>query len=195
MLVYIYIHKSVSFPFDIRAGTPASWRGLTGGLGLGVRVNPEPQRLQMLCVAAWVWFCLTTEFVGIHKSIYFLFLLRRCPKTWARVAPTNPNLFRSLCPRSPRIYVHIYIVRTQEKTCSSDSRFRRKLSGTTGHRLLGTQRPQILCVVAWVWFCLTTEFVDIYKSVSFPFLFPQVPPHLGACGFDEAVNYNLCIFI
>jgi len=51
-------------------------------------------------------------------------------------------------------------VRTQEKACCSDSRFRRKLSGTTGHRLLGTQRPQMLCVAAWVWFCLSTEFVD-----------------------------------
>jgi len=53
------------------------------------------------------------------------------------------------------------VVRTQEKACSSDSRFRRKLSGTTGHRLLGTQRPQMLCVAAWVWFCLSTEFVDV----------------------------------
>ena len=52
-------------------------------------------------------------------------------------------------------------VRTQEKASSSDSRFRRKLSGTTGHRLLGTQRPQMLCVAAWVWFCLSTEFVKL----------------------------------
>ena len=52
-------------------------------------------------------------------------------------------------------------VRTQEKACSSDSRFRRKLSGTTGHRLLGTQRPQMLCVAAWAWFCLSTEFVVV----------------------------------
>ena len=50
-------------------------------------------------------------------------------------------------------------VRTQEKACCSDSRFRRKLRGTTGHRLLGTQRPQMSCVAAWVWFCLYTEFV------------------------------------
>jgi len=41
-------------------------------------------------------------------------------------------------------------VRTQERACSSVSRFRRKLRGTTGHRLLGTQRPQMLCVAAWV---------------------------------------------
>jgi len=40
-------------------------------------------------------------------------------------------------------------VRTQETSCSSDSRFRRKLAGTTAHRLLGTQRPQMLCVAAW----------------------------------------------
>jgi len=39
-------------------------------------------------------------------------------------------------------------VRTQKKSCSSDSRFRRKLSGTTGHRLLGTQRMQMLCGAA-----------------------------------------------
>jgi len=31
-----------------------------------------------------------------------------------------------------------YGVRTQEKSCSSDLRFRRKLSGTTGYRLPGT---------------------------------------------------------
>jgi len=49
---------------------------------------------------------------------------------------------------------------TQEKACRSDSRFIRKLSGTTGHRLLGTQRPQMLCVAAWVWFCLSTEFIE-----------------------------------
>ena len=30
--------------------------------------------------------------------------------------------------------------------CCFNSRFRRKLSGTTGHRLLGTQRPQMLYV-------------------------------------------------
>jgi len=48
-------------------------------------------------------------------------------------------------------------VKTQEKACRSDSRFRRKLSGTTGHRLLGTQRPQMLCVAAWVWFCLSAD--------------------------------------
>jgi len=29
------------------------------------------------------------------------------------------------------------------------------------HRLLGTQRPQMLCVAAWVWFCLSREFVEI----------------------------------
>jgi len=57
-------------------------------------------------------------------------------------------------------------VRTQEKACSSNSRFRRKLSGTTGHRLLGTKRPQILCVAAWVWFCLSTEFVAAQRSHS-----------------------------
>jgi len=49
------------------------------------------------------------------------------------------------------------MVRTQEKSCSSDSRFRRKLSETTGHRLLGTQRPQMLWLTAWGWFSLTTE--------------------------------------
>ena len=53
----------------------------------------------------------------------------------------------------------ITVVRTQERACSSDSRFRRKLSGTTEHRLLGTQRPQMLCVAAWAWFCLSTEFM------------------------------------
>jgi len=52
-------------------------------------------------------------------------------------------------------------VKPQEKACCSDSRFRRKLSGTTGHRLLGTQRPQMLCVAAWDWFCLSTEFVVV----------------------------------
>jgi len=49
---------------------------------------------------------------------------------------------------------------TQEKTGSSDSRFRRNVSGMTGHRLLGRQRPRMLCVAAWVWFCLTTECVE-----------------------------------
>jgi len=59
-----------------------------------------------------------------------------------------------------------YPVRTQEKSCSSDYRFRRKMSGTTGHRLLGTQRPQMLCVAAWIGFCLSTEFVvvPLYNS-------------------------------
>ena len=52
----------------------------------------------------------------------------------------------------------IYLI-TQERACSSDSRFRRKLSGTTGHRLLETQRPQMLCVAAWVCFYLSTEIV------------------------------------
>jgi len=52
-------------------------------------------------------------------------------------------------------------VRTQETACSSDSRFRHKLSGTTGHRLLETQRPHMLCVAAWVWFCLSTEFIVV----------------------------------
>jgi len=55
------------------------------------------------------------------------------------------------------MHLCVYIVRTQETACSSDTRFRRKLRGTTGHRLLGTQRPQMLCVAAWVWFCLSTE--------------------------------------
>ena len=66
-----------------------------------------------------------------------------------------------------------YVVRTPEKSCSSDSRFRRKLSGTTGHHLLGTQRPQMLCVAAWVWFCLATEFVDSI-CLSFFFLLSRV---------------------
>ena len=57
-------------------------------------------------------------------------------------------------------------VRTHEKACSSDSRFRRKLSGTTRHRLLGTQRPQMLCVAAWVWFCLSTEFVATHQPTT-----------------------------
>jgi len=48
------------------------------------------------------------------------------------------------------------------------TRFRRKLSGTTRHRLLGTQRPQMLCVAAWVWFCLTTEFVGRHPFCSCP---------------------------
>jgi len=39
-------------------------------------------------------------------------------------------------------------LRTQEKSCSSDSRFRRTLSGTSGHRLLGTQRSQMVWVTA-----------------------------------------------
>jgi len=58
-----------------------------------------------------------------------------------------------------------YSVRTQEKACSSDPRFRRELSGTTGHRRLGTQRPHMLCVAAWVWFCLSTEFMDSHHVV------------------------------
>jgi len=52
------------------------------------------------------------------------------------------------------------VVRTQETSCSSDSRLRRTLSGTTGHRLLGTQRPQMVWLTAWVWCSLTTEFVE-----------------------------------
>jgi len=39
------------------------------------------------------------------------------------------------------------LVRTQERSCRSDSRLRRKLSGMIGHRLLGTQRPQMVWVV------------------------------------------------
>ena len=44
-----------------------------------------------------------------------------------------------------------------QTSCSSDSRFRRKLTETTGHRLLGTQRPQMLWLTAWAWFSLTPE--------------------------------------
>jgi len=53
------------------------------------------------------------------------------------------------------------LLRLQEKACTSDSRFGRKLSGTTRHRLVATQRPQMLCVAVWVWFCPSTEFVGI----------------------------------
>ena len=52
-------------------------------------------------------------------------------------------------------------VSTQEKSWCFVSRFRRKLRGTTGHRLMGTQRPQMLWVAAWVWFSLSTEFVVV----------------------------------
>ena len=52
-------------------------------------------------------------------------------------------------------------VRTQETSCSSDSRFRRKLSETTAHRLQGTQRPHMLWLTSWGWFSLTTEFVVV----------------------------------
>jgi len=62
----------------------------------------------------------------------------------------------------------VHFVRTKEKACSSDSRFRRRLSGTSGHRLLGTRRPQMLCVAAWVWFCLATEFVVVPLARSEP---------------------------
>jgi len=65
------------------------------------------------------------------------------------------------CLRSPTLYLFCF-VRTQQTSCSSDSRFRRKLSGTTGHRLLGTQRPQMLCVAAWV--CLSTECVGLFSG-------------------------------
>jgi len=33
--------------------------------------------------------------------------------------------------------------------------------GASAHRLLGTKRPQMVCVAAWVWFCLSTEFVVV----------------------------------
>ena len=62
--------------------------------------------------------------------------------------------------RLDRTVMRTRLVRKQERAGSSDSRFR-PLSGTTGHRLLGTQRPQMLCVAAWVWFCLST---DIYPA-------------------------------
>jgi len=45
--------------------------------------------------------------------------------------------------RPSRYMKFLYSVRTQETSCSSDSRFRRELSGTSGHRFLGTQRPQM----------------------------------------------------
>jgi len=51
-------------------------------------------------------------------------------------------------------HLRVSCVKTQEQSCSSDSRNRRKLSGTTGHRLLETQRPQMLWLIAWVWFSL-----------------------------------------
>jgi len=35
-------------------------------------------------------------------------------------------------------------VRTQERACSSDSGFRRKLSGTTGHRLVGNAETAVV---------------------------------------------------
>jgi len=54
----------------------------------------------------------------------------------------------------------VCIVTTEKKACSSDSRFRRELSETTGQRLLGTQKPQMVWLTAWVWFSLTTEFAS-----------------------------------
>ena len=34
--------------------------------------------------------------------------------------------------------------------------------------LLGTQKPQMMCVAAWVWFSLSAEFVDIGRSMYGP---------------------------
>jgi len=87
-------------------------------------------------------------------------------------------------------------VRTQKKACSSDSRFRRKLSGTTGHRLLGTLRPQMLCVAAWVWFCLSTEFVSRESRLAHsdalppPRIFVQVFRHDVQTEDIEGINPN-----
>jgi len=77
-------------------------------------------------------------------------------------------------------------VRTQEKASSSDSRFRRKLSGTTGHRLLGTQRPQMLCgsmdlVLSICRVCgLTPSFPLRYQhGPQHPGSYPQSPPPIS----------------
>ena len=93
-----------------------------------------------MCVCVCVCVCV---YIYIYIYIY--------------IYQVNPTRRRLLSPQQRRRAP----ARTQEKTCSSYCRFRRKLSGTTGHRLLGMQRPQILWVTAWVWFSLTTECVVV----------------------------------
>jgi len=69
---------------------------------------------------------------------------------------------------APRLRVQsarIQVVITQEQSCSPDSRFRRKLSETTGRGLLGTQRPQMLWLTAWGWSSLYTECVEVLPRV------------------------------
>ena len=99
---------------------------------------------------AWVWFCLSTELVAWVWD-----------RLWSEI---GPSLIRMAFSCSIGVFscsISVSLVITQERACCSNSRFRRKLSGTTGHRLLGTQRRQMLCVAAWVWFCLSTEFVVV----------------------------------
>ena len=74
---------------------------------------------------------------------------------YALQARVNPYLYIYI-----PVLIYLYgLVRTHETTCCCNSRFKCKLSGTTGHRLPGTQTAKMLCVAAWFWFSLTIEFV------------------------------------
>jgi len=77
------------------------------------------------------------------------------------VSKIHPRIsFMFVCARVRYWILIVCNVKTEERSCSSDSRFRRELSETTGHRLLGTQRPQMVWLTAWVWFSLTAEFAS-----------------------------------
>jgi len=81
----------------------------------------------------------------------------------ARITPKIRKSVRVSVPKvSPLYYIILYILRyskidvrrancarTQEKSRCVVSRFRRKLRGTTGHRLLGTQRSQMRRCCVW----------------------------------------------
>jgi len=105
------------------------------------------------------------RFAHVHERVStksFAVLIKGNPKSYHLGAQ---GTFKRVNPPIMVVvftFTRVNRVRIQENTCSSDSRFRRELSGTTGHRLLLSQRRrrQMLCVAAWIWVCLTTEFVD-----------------------------------
>jgi len=126
-------------------GHTASWPPLA-------RLDPPPPRISSLCVCARDMVVSRCRGIGPPSSgivLGTLFLLAadlRRHRLW---------IGHGRGWRSAELVVR---VRTREKVCRSDSRFRRKLSGTTDI-VLWECRPQMMCVAKRVWFCLYTEFV------------------------------------
>jgi len=72
---------------------------------------------------------------------------------------------RDLAILKQQVMSSICVVKHRNSPVVPTPVFLRRLSATTGHRLLGTQRPHMLWLTAWVPCSLTTEFlgIDIYE--------------------------------